>query len=517
MFGPYNKLRMKKTFLGVLAFTSILILWAYSTPIASGPDDDFHVQSAFCAHGNQENLCVKSETSNFFLVPTQIQYAYECQVRTGPGCLSPELRPTGMNPTNRVNAGMNFYPDLFYFSQGFMVGKNLDSSIFKMRLLSIGVVVTLLSASYVAVSKRLKRALIGTLTFAVTPVCMWILASNNPSSWAIVGSLTFFINLLNLFDKDSDNEILSIVVLLISSVVAVSSRSDAAVGLLIVTVVWIVSQLKSGSIKNTQSRVKLIVGIDVVYMATSIVAARQSEMLIDGVDQERKVNYIRDLIQNITSLPDLILGNMSLSISSLSEGSWEFLGGVSRLNVGIPSIVGIFYVFVLVLALNGGLRTMDNANKIFIQTICLVIASGALWLLQINHSRVGNLVQPRYLLPLVLIGVAAVLSCWPIDFMPIRPKMKIMFVVLASLANTVGINAVVNSYLFSSQSDDALAVDIIWNGLIAPSASQITFLTLTFSVIWYSFCYTELLPKEIGSTEMRCTTSSDTSKIVTVG
>jgi hypothetical protein len=516
MSATYNQLLMKKTFLGFMAFALILILWAYSTPIASGPDDDFHVQSALCAHGNQENLCIKSQTSKFFLVPAQIKYAYECQVKTGPECLSSELRPTGMYRTDRVNAGMSFYPDLFYFVQGFMVGNNLESSIFKMRLLSIGVVMALLSATYAAVSKRLKRTLIGTLTFAVTPVCMWLLASNNPSSWAIVGSLTFFINLMNLFDKNPENQILSIALLLISSVVAVSSRSDAAVGLLIVTVVWIASQLKCGSINNIQTRVKLIVGIVVTYMATSLFAARQTGMLINGDDQVQQRDFTRDLLHNIASLPDLILGNMSLSISSLSEGSWEFLGGVSRLNVGIPSIVGLFYIFVLALALNGGFRAIDNANKMFVQTICSVIALGALWLLQINHSRVGNLVQPRYLMPLFLIGVAVVLSSWPIDYMPIRPKRKIMFVILASLANTIGITAVVNSYLSRSQSDDSLAGDTLWNGLIAPSANQITFLALAFSVIWYSFCYKELLPKKIEFREMRCTNSSDVSNIETV-
>jgi hypothetical protein len=48
------------------------------------------------------------------------------------------------------------------------------------------------------------------------------------------------------------------------------------------------------------------------------------------------------------------------------------------------------------------------------------------------------------------------------------------------------------------------------------TANQITFLTFAFSVAWYNFSYTELFPKKIEIKEMRCTTTSDISNIVTV-
>lgn len=217
-------------------------------------------------------------------------------------------------------------------------------------------------------------------------------------------------------------------------------------------------------------------------------------MLVDSNVNVLDGNYLLNLIHNIESLPDLFLGNFAISISSISEGSWRFLGGVARLNVAIPSVVGIFYLVVLSTAVTGSIKTIDRANKSFLQIVFVIIAGGALWLLQINDSTVGNLVQPRYLLPLLLIWLAATFSCWPSNFMPFWIKKKGIFVFFASCANTIAVNAVVNFYSSGFNSAIPGANHIYWSQFFAPSAIELTLLSLVFSAIWYNYCYEAILP-----------------------
>ena len=491
--------RYKNFIVGVLGLTLVLILWGFSTPMVAGPDDDFHVQSAMCAHGDREGICIKSRTSSFFYVPSAVTYAYECQVKTGPSCLSRELlnEHVAMLPVARVNQGMNFYPSIYYYVHGLLVNNNYESSIIKMRMLNVFIFITLFTATYFAVSSRLKRVLVGTIALFATPLTLWIAASNNPTSWAVIGSLVYSVNFLNLCQENSyrsKNMILNLGLMTLSTVIAVGARSDAAIGLMLVTGMWFLSQ----GLKNYRLHfgfiARCVLAINLVYMTICLVTVRQSGMLIDVSSKVDNGNSALNAIRNLASLPNLFLGNLSISISSISLDSWRFLGGVSRLNVGIPSVVGLFYGTLLLGALIGGIRTMDEASKLVIKAMVAVVFLGPLWLLQVNHSEIGDLVQPRYLLPILIVCVATVFFSWDMDYMPIRLK-RFSYIFFASAANTIGIGAVIEHYLSDQDGIESRASEIYWSSSFAPSAQTIILLTLCSSLIWYNSCYTELSPK----------------------
>ncbi len=70
----------------LLVFVSLLA-WALASPVASSPDDDFHLVSTWCASVNAEEYCLPGTDSESRVVPEGLVksscFAYKPEVSAG--------------------------------------------------------------------------------------------------------------------------------------------------------------------------------------------------------------------------------------------------------------------------------------------------------------------------------------------------------------------------------------------------------------------------------------------------
>ena len=140
-----------------------------------------------------------------------------------------------MKVTNRVNS-TGFYPQLFYFADGIFANSNLKTFVIVSRLFNIVIVIMLFVLGYRYSNETIRRKIPLTLAVCSIPLGLSIFSSNNPSSWATAGLLSFALILFSVeLPLRSKANFRKIVPLLIAATAAIGSRPDSAVLLVIIT------------------------------------------------------------------------------------------------------------------------------------------------------------------------------------------------------------------------------------------------------------------------------------------
>ena len=164
-----------------------LVAWAYASTVGSSPDDDFHLASIWCGLGLREGLCEDSGDPATRLVPDALLDAdcYAHRPEISGACWDPAVE--GLDETSRVNTGPT-YPPLFYAVMSVFAGPDIQTSVLLMRIANAALAVGLLTATYFALPRFLRPAVLVPTLVAVVPLGLFVMASTNPSSWALVSA-----------------------------------------------------------------------------------------------------------------------------------------------------------------------------------------------------------------------------------------------------------------------------------------------------------------------------------------
>lgn len=170
--------------LGVLA---VATGWIFASPPGSAPDDDYHLVSAWCPRpieSSCQTTMVEGQVN--VLVPETVSHA-QCEAfhpETSHACVKRYSDDT-LFPSYRYDDGQ--YPPGFYHFHHLLTGHNVESSVWHMRAANVAILLILLGA-IIGLSRREGRTSVALAALiAWTPMGLYFIASNNPSSWAITG------------------------------------------------------------------------------------------------------------------------------------------------------------------------------------------------------------------------------------------------------------------------------------------------------------------------------------------
>lgn len=389
--------------LAVLALSA----WSFASPIGAAPDDDFHLTSTWCANETRTDLCEMGDEVGTRIVPPAVLYAtcYAQDSQATPRCQDVELaKPTDPSvQTARGNFGGS-YPPVYYAFMNLFASSDLQASALVMRFVNVLLFAGITALLYWLLPAMRRPTLLWGWTLSVVPLGVFLIASNNPSAWAVLGVGSAWLALLGYFETTGRTRIGLAVLYGVSVLMAAGSRVDSAIYVGLATVLVCVLTFRRERAWFLAAILPLAATIVAfVFFITSQQAAVAVTGLGDGSGGTDKLDGFGKLAYNLLSVQSLWAGVF---------GGW----GLGWLDTTLPAIVayGSLGAFVGVVFLGLGMVWWRK-------TLVLVVLGLVLWLLPVyvltaGGNVVGENVQPRYLLPLIVVlagmGVLAARGRW---------------------------------------------------------------------------------------------------------
>lgn len=377
--------------LAVIALTA----WALASPMGASPDDDFHLASVWCASGNEAANCTEGTAANNRMVPEALleSACYLPKSTESAACqrTSVDFDPNATVLSERGNF-VGGYPPLYYATMGLFVGSNILASVVVMRIVSVLIFVGLTSALFVLLPRPRRSALMWGWLVTTVPLGLFLIPSNNPSSWAIIGVGTSWLALLGWFETTGRRKIGLGIVFALGTLVAAGSRGDSAVyaGLGIAIVMALAFSFSKKYFRDAI--------LPLVLLAVCVYFFITAQQVISGFNGfggtvTAETPEARDPLGlvafNILNIPTLWAGVF---------GSW----GLGWLEVGMPGIVafGSLACFIAVAAI--GFGRLYTRKALALAVVGLTLIALPVIVLTRGGDIVGEEVQPRYLLPLIV-------------------------------------------------------------------------------------------------------------------
>lgn len=379
--------------LPVLAFV-MLAAWSVASPVGSSPDDDYHMASIWCGLGERDGLCEPGDEADERRVPNIVIESAECfafQRDVAASC--PIDEPSSLSSTDRGNFADDGYPPVYYATMAVFASNDVATSVVVMRLVNSALFVGIIGALAASVGQRIRRPLLLSSLVALVPLGFFIVASVNPSSWAVLSALGLWAALLGWYRRRSAARSAVLAVLaVVLTVMGAGARADSAVynGVAVLIAMTLAFE-RSRAFALRSLLPMLVLAISLAFFFTS---GQSGVVVPQALDDEVNVRAL--LLLNAVGLPELWHGVF---------GTW----GLGWTDTPMPGSVwvlagGVFAAFIFL-----GVRTLPLRKA-----IAMAIAVGSLvavpfYILMRDGVLDGGFVQPRYILPLVILTVAVAL------------------------------------------------------------------------------------------------------------
>ncbi|MEO7017175.1 MAG: DUF2142 domain-containing protein [Leifsonia sp.] len=375
-----------------------LLAWVLASPVGASPDDDFHLVSTWCALGDRPGLCEAGHTPGERAVPSSLVYGAKCYV--GRPSVSAECQEQALGSTKTVSSSRgnftNLYPPVFYAVMGVFASPNIVVSVLVMRVLNVLIFVGMGTALYALLRPSRRRALLWMWLISTVPLGLFIIASNNPSSWTITGLGGAWLALLGYFESSGRRRALFALLFVISVFLAAGSRGDGAVYVVIAigaVLVLTAHRARTFWISAILPVVMAIVGL--AFYFTTTAGAVATTGLNDGNPDLVVHDPVAVLMRNLAEAPSLWAG---------AFGTWP----LGWFDTAMPAVVtlGASACAFAVVFIN--LASMNRRKLLVLIGVGFVLYALPVFVLQRSLNVVGTQVQPRYLLPLLILflGVA---------------------------------------------------------------------------------------------------------------
>jgi hypothetical protein len=397
-----------------------LAAWAFSSPIGSSPDDDFHLTSIWCGNPLDTAACEPGTEPGTRVVPEAVVEAPSCYAQRpeiSASCQADtfDLDPTPSVETDRGNFEHN-YPPVYYAVMSVLVGPGIEQSILLMRLLNVVLFVGLTTALFCLLPRTRRPALAWGWLIVSVPLGMFLLASNNPSAWALIGVGSSWLALLGFFETTGRTRVALGALFVVTALMASGARGDAALYTIMgsALAIFLAARRDRGFLLSTILPAAMAV-VSLIFFLTSQQSAVVSSGLggstgVSGAplggDGGHKSGFTL-LAYNLLMVPSLWTGVF---------GDW----GLGWLDTGVPAVVRVGAAGIFAAVVFANLRRIDLRKGIAVLGVGLVLWLLPTFILVRGGNEVGENVQPRYILPIMV--VLAILACLPVLGRGFRPS-----------------------------------------------------------------------------------------------
>ncbi|WP_194397787.1 DUF2142 domain-containing protein [Microbacterium atlanticum] len=374
-----------------LLFLLTLLSWVFASPIGSSPDDDFHLPSIWCGIGDRDALCEPTDDPDTRMVPGPVVNApcYAFRSDQSADCWNPVT--VDMVEAAWMNA-RGLYPPVFYGVMSLFVGPDVTTSVLAMRVFNSALTVGLLTATFFALPRSTRPALVVSVVATSVPLGLFVFASTNPSSWALLSAAVVWVSLYGALRTTGRRQIVLAGLAVLATLLGAGARADAGVFAVFGVLLAAVLGLRRGRPPVVPA---IAAALIVVTAAAFYFTSGQGGVLASGLPNENPPLSGSQHLSNLLELPQLFTGAFGAV-------------GLGWLDTQLPASVHVLAFGVFCAAVFIGIHRVRPRRA-----VALALAAAALWavplvLLAQSRSIVGTTVQSRYVLPLmiILVGVA---------------------------------------------------------------------------------------------------------------
>ena len=495
--------RLRKILFHVSIFVALIVslgAWALASPLGSDPDGQFHLTSIWCGSGFADGRCeAPTEASANLIpkavhVPTPVALAGTCnsgKTANSSHCELGEIYYDSMLETQFNNEG-RLYPNLYYLVASKLVGHDIVRSALSVRFLNILLFSSLLVGIWKLAPRDIRDGVSLTLATFLIPLGIFLVASNNGSSWTITG-IGFYWAFLVMYLESTERKVwVSAGVLsAMSGVMALGSRADGAVFVLISTLVGILIAIGRDSKAVRANWMRLAMPLVIVPLSiTSYLGAGQSAALTSGLLGSGPIGRTSysALLNNLLRLPVFIMGALGVPRS---------MGDLGWLDTQMPELVSGLVLFTAVGVVLFSLKKRSRYESSALTISLLAVLATPIAILYMDHAIVGELVQARYILPLLLLAMGVLTSGIRADKSEFLPrKFRIIGAVFLSMAYGVALHTTMRRYITGNDVTDwNLNNNLEWWWKSGPSPMTVWFFGTCSFILLITY-----LMKNIGRT-----------------
>ncbi|MFM8867215.1 MAG: pentapeptide repeat-containing protein [Ilumatobacteraceae bacterium] len=289
--------------------------WLLSSPPGTAPDDSFHFSNVWCPEGVNGIKCEESSDGDR-MVPNSF-------VET-----SPWWKVSGALPGPPA---MPHYPDLQYSVMRLFASDDVYQSVVLMRFVNLLLALFMISTSFLLVGKEGRFSVL--LTWLITPMAygFFLIASNHPMSWYLVGAGTLWTFIYGAIVSTSRNRRMwCLLFAVLAFVMTVGSRPE---GQLVAVLVVVASSLVGfGSRDGLGSRLisrRVLTSRSGIVGLVGVPAAAVLGILLLG--SQFTTGVYRDSLERMSNLRDL-LDTPEVYFKAIANSVGSFEAPVTGIN-----------------------------------------------------------------------------------------------------------------------------------------------------------------------------------------
>jgi hypothetical protein len=499
--GRFSKLRLiiaanKLFFSGLLASAALMISlmsWTLSSPLGTSPDENFHIGSIWCAEGEMDGRCEYIDYSpttnaNRVSVPHVMDVCFIFYSEQSANCDwdSRSEKPELLKSENGQ------YPELFYRAMNLWVDERTQVSGLLMRTSTALIAAFLVFATIVLSGPRTRGAGLISFLVTLTPLAIFLIPSLNPSGWAYLGvafSWVFQMNAMTEEWEESWKVVTNWALFIACCGLSMGSRWDAmAYTCLSILVVSFLARKSGFAIDKEKYLLPLIVFfVGLSFLVNHHISSLTQRSGVFG-NPESASSAWAEHDRNIHNLINLV---------ELPAGVFGVGWGIGWLDTPLPKLVGFIGISIFMYFLIQSLPHRNHSNHLVFSFLILIIAAILFYYLWGSKIIVGEVVQPRYILPMIpfFIGISLWSSKLPSPLATDVWPRAIFLGVMISISHAISLWTNIRRYTLGLEPNQGFSLSnpdspIEWWWSWAPSANfvffagVISFSIFTFLALW---------------------------------
>jgi hypothetical protein len=291
------------------------------------------------------------------------------------------------------------YPPVYYATMSIFASTNVAVSVLIMRLVNVLLFVVFATVLYLFLPRSLKPTLVWMWAITIVPLGAFLIASNNPSSWAVLSGGTVWIALLGYFRTTGARKTVLAVAAGLAVVMGAGARADSAVysGIALVLACILGFRATRRFVWSLIAPAVLILCAFVLYRLAG--QSGVAEVGLSGTHAVGGQSGFNLVVGNLLEIPSLWAG---------SFGTWP----LGWLDTPMPAIVWFGTLMVLGALIFRGLAWITPRKLLAVGLITCALIAIPSWVLYQGRAEVGQEVQPRYMFPLVITFAGIALLEW---------------------------------------------------------------------------------------------------------
>jgi len=416
-----------------LLFPALLFIamagWSISSPPGSSPDEDFHLVSAWCAHGVRDGFCEPGSTAITRVVPLDLIKApcYAFHPTMAGDC------PLGDGQSVETDRGnfTGYYPNGFYAFMGLFASPSLEGSVLVMRLANAAIYAAGLGALlFLARPGQRQNYMLGALV-PMVPLGVFTVASINPSSWALTSATLVWASVVEFIRATERPRRISLGMLaLVAIFLGMASRADgAAYAALAIGLAWLATAHISRRTVITGA-VAAVISLAALLWSLSFGSAA----VLTSIAPMNPTQPRGGWLQRLQDLPGFYAG---------AFGS----RGLGWLDTSTRSATWVLAGAAFVAVVFWGVRRCGWRKAASLLLIATVAASLPIMIATLRYATLQESLQPRYFLPLLVIAAMIAVSENNEDGPRLHPAQALLLAASLGIAHANALHTNLRRYL----------------------------------------------------------------------